>query len=152
MKLLDTLEIRRSHIGHGHKVTIEEGQAVIIIFYRQAVPHIRSNHIDKAKIAVVGTFADAVKYCRLEFHAQFFIKILIKGNDFPFTINMLYRQVDFFISHGKTYINDIPQGLLVDGDDFITGNQLQFLGQTPLIYSRYYPSVFFATKSWRFIA
>ena len=30
MELLDALKIGRPHIGHGHKIAIEEGQAVVI--------------------------------------------------------------------------------------------------------------------------
>ena len=135
MVFLHPLKILRSHIGHSDEVTIKEGQAVIIILDGQAAPHVGSNHIHEAKIAVIGAAPDAVKDSTLELHPQFLVKVLVKLDDFLPTVCMLYQQFNLFVCHGKGKFNNVPYFFPIDGHNLVPGHKLQFLSQTARIDS-----------------
>ena len=129
-------KIRRPHIRQRHKVAIEKGEAIVIILDGEAVAHIRRNHVDKAEITVIGAGANPVEDRTFKLHAEFLIVILVECNQLLLSIRMLHEELDLLVRHCKAEINDVAQRHIVNREDFIPRDKLQFLCNAPLQHAQ----------------
>ena len=81
---------------------------------------------------MIRAAANTVEYSTLKLCPQFLIDIFIEGDNFLFPIRMLNEQLDFFVRHKETEVNDIPHRRIIDTPDFISCHKTDFFRKTVL--------------------
>jgi hypothetical protein len=124
------LPILLTPIGKGYEVPPEKGVTVIVILDIKALPHPRRQLIDEAKGTTVPTKAQAIEDHLLEIEAQL---LPIRSTE-PTSSNLAPspdHKLQLFLGRIEPEIDDIPQLVAIDGEEFIARQQPRLLRRAP---------------------
>jgi len=125
-----SLPILLAPIGKGYEAPPEKGVTVVVILDIETAPHPRGQLIHEAKGATVPTTAQAIEDHLPEIEAQ----ILPIRSPEPTSENLAPSpdcKLQFFISRVEPVIDNIPQPMTIDGEEFITWQEPRLLRRAP---------------------
>jgi hypothetical protein len=123
-------------IGKGYKVPPEKGVTVIVILDIEAAPHPRGQLIHEAKGATVLATAQAIEDHLLEIEAQ----ILPIPSSEPTSENLASPpdyKLQLLLGRVEAVIDDIPQPVAIDREEFIAWQEPRLLRWAPLPHRGY---------------
>jgi hypothetical protein len=117
-------------IGEGYEVPPEKGATVIVILDIEAAPHPGGQLIHEAKGATVPATAQAIEDHLLEIEAQILPILSSKPASENLAPSPDYR-LQLFLGRVEPVIDDIPQPVAIDGEEFIARQETHLLRRAP---------------------
>lgn len=113
--LEDTRLVLFGEVGQGHERTRQEAQAIVVVTQSQGRTKAVRQLAHEAKDAGVATLLDAVEDDAVEIQAPILALFAPKLHDALFPIKVDVGDVDLVLGAQPTPIDDVPEGLTVDG-------------------------------------
>jgi len=116
--LSNTLPITLLQVGQGDEVAKEERVTIVIIFQIKAATQASGQAFQETEGAIVVAGAELVKEPLDKFHPQVLIRVFAdrEGANLPV---LLHQGNNLFIGLIEAIINDVPQGMAVQGQKAI---------------------------------
>ena len=116
------LEVGLGEAGERGEVPVEEGEAVVVVLQRQALPHARRQLVDEAERAVVVARAHAVEHRAGEVEAERRARGLLDGHEVLETA-AADLELDARLVGLDLVPDDVAHHLAVEREQLVTGEE-----------------------------